>query len=67
MGKENNKLPIPYIDKIVHIDFEKNMFSIRNFINSFKISKTIRHENYSIVSIHTVLVAFFTRLGIILS
>lgn len=67
IGKENNKLPIPYVDKVIPINFEKNMFSIKNFITSFQISKIIRYENYSIVSIHTILAAFFTRLGIMLS
>lgn len=67
MGKENNKSPIPYVDKIIPINFEKNIFSIRNFINSFKISKIITHENYSMISTHTILAAFFSRLGVMFS
>lgn len=67
IGKSNNKSNIPYVDKIIDMPFEKNMFSIKNFIISFKISKIIKSENYDIVSIHTALAAFFARLGIMLS
>lgn len=67
IGKENNKLPIPYVDKVIPINFEKNMFSIKNFISAFGISKLIRKEKYSIISTHTILASFFTRLGIMLS
>lgn len=67
IGKNNNKSPIPYADKIIPINFEKNMFSIKNFISAFKISKLIREEKYSIISTHTILGSFFTRLGAMLS
>lgn len=67
MGKENNKLPIPYVDKVFPINFEKNMFSFKNFISAFKISKLIKKEKYSTISTHTILASFFTRLGIMLS
>ena len=67
IGKENNKLLIPYVDKVIPINFEKNMFSIKNFISAFRISKLIRKEKYSIISTHTILASFFTRLGIMLS
>ncbi|OOM76338.1 putative glycosyltransferase EpsD [Clostridium puniceum] len=67
MGKPNNKSAIPYVDKIIPISFEKNMFSIKNIIISFRISKVIKAENYDIINLHTALAAFFTRLGIILS
>lgn len=67
IGKENNKFPIPYVDKVIPIDFEKNMFSINNFISAYKISKLIKKEKYSIISTHTILGSFFTRLGSMLS
>lgn len=67
MGKKNNKSPIPYVDKVVPINFEKNMFSFKNFISAFKISKLIKKEKYSTISTHTILASFFTRLGIMLS
>lgn len=67
MGKPNNKSDILYADKIMPISFEKNMFSIKNFIISFKIAKIIQAENYDIINLHTALAAFFARLGIMLS
>ena len=67
MGKGNNKSPIPYADKVIPISFEKNMFSLKNFISAFKISKLIKKEKYSTISTHTILASFFTRLGIMLS
>lgn len=66
MGKPNNKSDIPYVDKVIPISFKKNMFSISNFSNSIKIAKIIKSENYDIVSLHTTLAAFFTRLSIIM-
>lgn len=66
MGKPNDKAEILYADKIIPIAFEKNMFSVKNFAIAFKIAKTIKAENYDIISIHTSLAAFFTRLGIML-
>lgn len=66
MGKPNNKSGIPYISKIIPINFEKNMFSISNYFNSIKIARTIKDENYDVINIHTSLASFFTRLGIML-
>lgn len=67
MGKGNNKSPIPYVDKVIPVNFEKNMFSLKNFISAFKISKLIKKEKYSTISTHTILASFFTRLAIMLS
>lgn len=67
IGKPNNKSIIPYVDKIIPISFEKNMFSIKNFIVSFQIAKIVKTGNYDIIILHTTLAAFFTRLGIMLS
>lgn len=67
MGKKNNKSTIPYVDKIIPINFEKNIFSINNFINAFKISKLIRNEKYLLINTHTILGSFFTRLGIMIA
>lgn len=66
LGKPNNKSEILYADKIIPIPFEKSMFSLKNFTIAFKISRLIKDENYDIVSIHTSLAAFFTRLSIML-
>ncbi|AGX45168.1 glycosyltransferase [Clostridium saccharobutylicum] len=67
IGKANNKSELKCIDKIIPVPFQKNMFSIKNFSNAIKISKIIKSENYDIISLHTTLAAFFTRLGIMLS
>lgn len=67
MGKPNNKSVIQYTDKIIPISFEKNIFSIKNFIISAKIAKIIKSEDYDIINLHTTLAAFFSRLGIMLS
>lgn len=66
MGKLNNKSEILYADKIISIPFEKNMLSLKNFALSFKIAKIIKEENYDIITLHTSLAAFFSRLGIML-
>jgi len=67
MGKPNNKSVIPHVDKVIPISFEKNMFSVKNFIISVKIANVIRSEDYDIINLHTTLAAFFARLGIMLS
>ncbi|HCW53911.1 MAG TPA: glycosyltransferase family 1 protein [Clostridium sp.] len=67
LGTPNNKSQIEYADKIYPITFEKNMFSINNFKNVFKISKIIKLENYDIISLHTTLASFFARLGMLIS
>lgn len=67
MGKPNNKLDISYCDKIIPINFEKSIFSLKNFLNAFKIAKTIKSEKYDIINVHTTLAAFFIRLGVMLS
>lgn len=67
MGKPNNKLDISYCDKIIPIDFEKSILSLKNFRNAFKIAKIIKSEKYDIINVHTTLAAFFIRLGVILS
>lgn len=66
MGIPNNKSEILFAHKVIPIPFEKSMFSIKNFAIAFKIAKTIKAEDYAIVSIHTSLAAFFARLGIML-
>ncbi|CAI3664265.1 glycosyltransferase [Clostridium neonatale] len=67
MGKGNNKSPIPYVDKVIPVNFEKNMFSLKNFISAFKICKLIKKDKSVTISTHTILASFFTRLGIMLS
>ncbi|AOR24593.1 glycosyltransferase [Clostridium taeniosporum] len=66
IGRVNNKSHIPYVDKIIPIEFEKSIFSIKNFYNSIKIRKILKNENYNIVNLHTTLAAFFTRLSVMM-
>lgn len=67
IGKKNNKSEIPYVDKVIIIDFEKKMLSFKNIFNIFKIAKLIHSEKYYLIYTHTILASFFTRLGIIFS
>lgn len=67
IGKENNRFKIPYVDKIICIDFEKKMLSIKNILNILKISKLIRTEKYYLIYTHTILASFLIRAGIVFS
>lgn len=58
---------IPFADKVFDIPFQKNITSIENFKIAYRLSKIIKIENYSIISTHTSLAAFFTRLAVALS
>ncbi|NBK97643.1 MAG: glycosyltransferase family 1 protein [Erysipelotrichia bacterium] len=58
---------IPFADKVFDIPFQKNITSIENFKLAFRLSKIIKRENYDIISTHTSLAAFFTRLAVALS
>ncbi len=67
IGKKNKDCIIPYADKVICIDFEKKMISLKNILNILKISKLIRSEKYFLIYTHTILASFFTRLGIVFS
>ncbi|MDU6542678.1 glycosyltransferase [Clostridium sp.] len=67
IGKKNKDCTIPYADKVICIDFEKKMISLKNILNILKISKLIRSEKYFLIYTHTILASFFTRLGIVFS
>lgn len=51
----------------IPMPFEKKMTSWGNFKCAFRIRNLVRKERYDLVSLHTSLAAFFTRLGIMLS
>lgn len=51
----------------IPMPFEKKMTSLGNFKCAYRIRKLIRKEEYDLVSVHTSLAAFFTRLGILFS
>ncbi|MDD3193118.1 MAG: glycosyltransferase family 4 protein [Oscillospiraceae bacterium] len=51
----------------IPMPFEKKMASLGNFKCALRIRKMVRQEGYDLVSVHTSLAAFFTRLGILFS
>lgn len=52
--------------KTFNINFQKNIFSIKNLSSIFVIRKILT-QNYHIISVHTTLAAFVTRLAVIIS
>ena len=65
-GKDGNKIPCG-AEAGFDISFEKSMFSPKNLNAIRQLSQLIRRENYDVVSVHTSLAAFFTRLAVKLS
>lgn len=61
------KRDLDCVDYAHYLSFEKNIFSVKNFVLSWRLSRLLRRERYDIISVHTGLAAFFTRLSIILS
>ena len=57
-------MALPYIDKLFHIPFTKSMTSPANFACVGKLSRLMRAEGYDLISTHTALAAFFTRLAL---
>ena len=58
------RLPIPYADRIIRLPFKKRMQSPANFQAAAILRKEIRREGYDLISTHTSLAAFFTRLAV---
>lgn len=61
------KKEIPCADVVWHAPFEKKMASPKNFAVAFKIARLIKKERYDLVSTHTALAAFFTRLAVMMA
>lgn len=61
------KLSEEYADKVIPLNLEKSIASFGNFKLAFELSRTISDEKYDIISCHTSLAAFFTRIAIMLS
>lgn len=59
--------PLPGAERGIDIAFEKQMFSPKNLKATLQLRKLIRQENYDVISVHTSLAAFFTRLAVMLS
>lgn len=59
--------PLPGAERGFDISFEKSMFSPKNLGAVRQLRKVLREENYDVISVHTSLAAFFTRLAVMLS
>jgi len=59
--------PLPGAHAGFDICFEKSMFSPKNLTAVWQLRGLLRRENYDVVSVHTSLAAFFTRLAVMLS
>ena len=55
---------LPYVDEVIHLPWKKSMFAPGNFRTAALLRKKIRAEGYKLVSTHTSLAAFFTRLAL---
>lgn len=61
-GKE---MELPGADKITHLPFEKKMCALGNFKAALRLRKQIKREGYTLVTTHTSLASFFTRLALV--
>lgn len=57
------RLDIPEARRIIHLPFEKSMSSPANFRAAAMLRREMKAEGYALVSTHTSLAAFFTRLA----
>lgn len=55
---------IPNAGRVVSVPFEKSMFSPKNLKASKELRDLVRREKYDLISTHTSLAAFFTRLAV---
>lgn len=60
-------IPLPGAEAGIDIPFEKSMFSPKNLKAVWELRQILRRENYDVISVHTSLAAFFTRLAVMLS
>ena len=58
------QIDIPYADKVIPLPFRKQMQSPDNFRAAAMLRRLIHQENYTLLSTHTALAAFFTRLAV---
>jgi len=57
-------MDIPYADEVFDFPLEKSMWSLKNFKAAKALRDKMREEGYDLVSTHTSLAAFFTRLAL---
>lgn len=57
--------PILFADEVLELPFEKSMYSPRNFQAAVRLRSKIVDEDYDLISTHTSLAAFFTRLALV--
>ncbi len=57
-------MDIPCADEVFDFPLEKSMWSAKNFKAAVELSDKMRQEGYDLVSTHTSLAAFFTRLAL---
>ena len=58
------QVPIPFAEEVIPLPLEKSMGSPRNFRAAAILRDKIQTEGYGLVSAHTSLAAFFTRLAL---
>ena len=56
-------IDIPEASNLIHIPLQKSYTSPRNLLALQKLRRTIERGNYSLISTHTALAAFFTRIA----
>ena len=57
-------MAIPEADHVIHIPFEKSMASIQNANAMLRLRRLIHSRRYELVSCHTSLASFFTRMAV---
>ena len=56
-------MEIPEARPVIHLPFEKSMTAPSNFAAAHQLRRLIKAEGYTLLSTHTALAAFFTRLA----
>ena len=57
-------MEIPYADEAFEFPLEKSMWALNNFRAAAALGDRMRRERYDLISTHTSLAAFFTRLAL---
>ncbi len=64
VGCGGEKAPVPYADEVFPLPLEKKMTAPGNFRAAAYLRKKIQRERYDLISTHTSLAAFFTRIAL---